>query len=185
MQFLSAQEICIILLVLSKHPCSGCCSACRGRRCICSLAHFGGACLQGLLQGLALPGAAQCPNCRDLHSGQRGMNRPHLQEILVRSNWVKSRANPATNHQCEKVACISAAPSFMYYKVVLKRACWDPGVSYTKFLLHTVCKWWEWRTGRHSWKKLYQGTLTGNVDYSTGYKSDRHHGYLSGQLRSH
>lgn len=125
-------------------------------------------------RGLTLPGIAQCTNCRDLCSRQ---NCSNLQEMLLEANWLKSRASPATNHQCKKLACISAAPSFMHYKIVLKRGHWDPGFTYSKLPLHTVRKCWEWRTGRHSWKKLYQGTLTGSMDYSTGCKSDRHHGY--------
>lgn len=131
-------------------------------------------------RGLTLPGIAQCTNCRDLCSRQ---NCSNLQEMLLEANWLKSRASPATNHQCKKLACISAAPSFMHYKIVLKRGHWDPGFTYSKLPLHTVRKCWEWRTGRHSWKKLYQGTLTGSMDYSTGCKSDRHHGYFLGWLK--
>lgn len=172
MQFSAAQEICIILLALSNHLCSGCCSACRRRQCISSLVHFGGVCLQGLVQ-------RACTDCDcSVHQLQGSTLQAEgawitqtCRKCFLEANWVKSRASSSTNHQCKKVACISAAPSFMCYKVVLKSAHLDLGVTYTKLLLHTVHKWWEWRTGRHSWKKLNQGALTGNMDYSTGCKN--------------
>lgn len=137
--------------------------------------HFGGVWLQRACTGW---------DC-SVHELQGSMLRAEgpwiaqtCRKCFLEANWVKSRASPATNHQCKKVACISAAPSLMYYKVVLKRAHWDPGVTYSKLPLHAVGEWWEWRTGRHIWKKLYQGTLAGSMDYSTGCKSDRHHGYF-------
>lgn len=55
----------------------------------------------------------------------------------------------------------------MCCKVVLRNCSWDPGATYTKWLLHTVSGRWEWRTGRHSWTNLYLWTLAGNMDYST------------------
>lgn len=78
-------------------------------------------CVSGRLA--AGPGA-EGSNCLGLLSartpgvytpGTGGMNSSDLQEMLLEAHWVKSKASPATNHQCKKVACISAAPSFMCY----------------------------------------------------------------------
>lgn len=174
-----------MLLALSKHPCSGCCSACRRRWCICSLVHFQGVWLQGLVQGACTGWDCSVHQLQgSTLQAQGAWIAQTCRKCFLEAIWVKSRASPATHHQCKKVSCISTAPSFMYYKVVLRRAHWDPGVTYSKSLLCTVCKWWEWRTGRHSWKKLYQGALTGNMDYSTGCRSERQNGYLLGQLKS-
>lgn len=114
--------------------------------------------------------------------GRWGMNCSELQEMLLNTKFEEKFIDKPS---VQESRLYFSSTWFCVVKWYL-RSSWDLGATYTKLVLHTVIKWWEWRTGRHSWKKLYQGALTG--DYGLQHrmqKSARHAECLLGWLKSH